>query len=115
MSQQSSLDDNGVTGGDRTMVAQQSAIENSNNSEHRNDSNDSTETNQNRDPQPPQSESTNAGFLILKGLKTYFTNDAEDTTSSVKVTFHVHLPSFKYVEGYPIIVGNIDELGNWEE
>src|SRR5581483_10357536 len=36
-------------------------------------------------------------------------------SSTVVITFHVHLPSFDYIEGYPVVVGNIRELGNWKE
>ena len=39
------------------------------------------------------------------------------SSQSAKVTFHVYLPSFAhshYIDGYPIIVGNIEELGSWE-
>ncbi|RIA84473.1 hypothetical protein C1645_742305 [Glomus cerebriforme] len=82
----------------------------------RNNDDDLMETSQNQDSQQ-QSESTNP---IFKGLKTIFGKETEDASNSsnmqsFKVTFHVHLPSFDYIEGYPIIVGNIEELGNWEE
>src|ERR1044072_2063738 len=54
-------------------------------------------------------ESTKTGIL----KKLIFGKDED--VPNIKVTFHVHLPSFDHVEGYPIIVGNIEELGNWEE
>ncbi|CAB5091881.1 unnamed protein product [Rhizophagus irregularis] len=79
-----------------------------------NDEDDSTETSQNQDSQQPQSESSNTENIFFKGLKTIFGKETEDG-SNTQVTFHVHLPSFDYIDGYPIIVGNIEELGNWEE
>ncbi|GBC08609.1 hypothetical protein RclHR1_08250006 [Rhizophagus clarus] len=81
--------------------------------EHQNDVNDSTGTSQNHDLQQTQPESTNTeNKNFFKGLKkTIFGDDS----SNVKVTFHVHLPPFDFIEGYPIIVGNIEELGNWED
>ncbi|CAG8497338.1 2070_t:CDS:2 [Funneliformis mosseae] len=84
----------------------------------------STDTNKLHDPQlPSQSDSiTNAEpdtskGGILKGIKTFFAKEVEEVSNvpTVKITFHVHLPSLNYVEGYPVIIGNIEELGNWEE
>ncbi|CAB4391094.1 unnamed protein product [Rhizophagus irregularis] len=81
-------------------------------SEHQNGADDSTGTNQNHDPQQSQPESTNTeNKNFFKGWKkTIFGDDS----SNIKVTFHVYLPSFEFFEGYPIVVGNIEELGNWE-
>ncbi|CAG8676007.1 6334_t:CDS:2, partial [Rhizophagus irregularis] len=59
--------------------------------------------------QPESTNTENKNFF--KGWKkTIFVDDS----SNIKVTFHVYLPSFEFVEGYPIVVGNIEELGNWE-
>src|SRR5581483_7238028 len=84
-----------------------------NNSEHKNDVDGSTGTNQNRNLQQLQTESTiTENKTFLKEIKTFFRDDSSNMPT-VKVTFHVHLPSFEYFEGYPIIVGNIEELGDW--
>ncbi|RIA83496.1 hypothetical protein C1645_880465, partial [Glomus cerebriforme] len=86
-----------------------------NNSVHKNDVDGSTGTNQNRNLQQLQTESTiTENKTFLKEIKTFFRDDSSNMPT-VKVTFHVHLPSFEYFEGYPIIVGNIEELGDWEK
>ncbi|CAG8731808.1 27248_t:CDS:2, partial [Dentiscutata erythropus] len=68
-------------------------------------------------------------FDILKKLLWFVDTDVSSITTSlleddyVQVTFHVHLPpkiedisrEFKSVEkASPCVIGNIDELGNWE-
>ncbi|PKK80816.1 hypothetical protein RhiirC2_723487 [Rhizophagus irregularis] len=117
----SSLDNPGheVTSDDENVIhSEQSIIESSPGPSSiqgiGNDEDDSTETSQNQDSQQPQSESSNTENIFFKGLKTIFGKETEDG-SNTQVTFHVHLPSFDYIDGYPIIVGNIEELGNWEE
>ncbi|CAB5193739.1 unnamed protein product [Rhizophagus irregularis] len=55
--------------------------------------------------QPESTNTENKNFF--KGWKkTIFVDDS----SNIKVTFHVYLPSFEFAEGYPIVVGNIEEL-----
>jgi hypothetical protein len=75
--------------------------------------NDVDKTIQNWDPcqSQPESTYTEDENFFKEWKKTIY----KDGSSNVKVTFHVLLPSFEFYEGYPIIVGNIEELGNWKD
>ncbi|CAG8439539.1 3367_t:CDS:10 [Acaulospora colombiana] len=62
----------------------------------------------------PPSSSTKDNYQpwIVKKFKN-FNSRNNDSFQTYKITFHVHLPSNIESVGEPVVLGNCDELGNW--
>ncbi|CAI2173905.1 15093_t:CDS:2, partial [Funneliformis geosporum] len=78
----------------------------------RNQEGSTSQNNENEKRNPSYISSfTNSLKTVAKNLMG--TKEVPDDGEAVEITFRVHLPKFRY--GEPIVVGSIEELGNWKQ